>query len=85
MIMATKKIDEKKTLAYAVAFHFCTSGVTSFIMGKTMYQHIDTIYDQRSDNRGFNTLEIVYNFKAMKYEVLPVSDERIGGKEITIL
>ena len=23
--MATKKIDEKKTLKYAVAFYFCTS------------------------------------------------------------
>ena len=83
--MATKKIDEMKTLAYAVAFHFCTSSIVSFIMGKTMYQHINTIYDQRSDNGGFNTLEVVYNFKAMKYEVLPVSDEKVGGKEITIL
>ena len=24
--MATKKVDEKKTLKYAVAFYFCTSG-----------------------------------------------------------
>lgn len=83
--MATKKIDEKKTLRYAVAFHFSASGTINFIMGKTKYQHINTIYDQRSDNYGFNALEVVYNFKAMKYEVLLVSDERIGGKEITIL
>lgn len=83
--MATKKVDEKKTLAYAVAFYFCMSGVISFMMGKTMYQHINTIYDERSDNGGFNTLEVVYNFKAMKYEVLLVSDERVGNKEITII
>lgn len=83
--MATKKIDSKKTLAYAVAFHFNTSGVTSFLMGKTMYQHINTVYDQRSDNEAFNILEIVYNFSKMKYEVLVVSNDSVGSKEIRIL
>lgn len=33
MIMATKKIDEKKTLKYAVAFYFCTSGKINFMLG----------------------------------------------------
>lgn len=80
-----KKVDEKKTLAYAVAFHFNALGVTRFMMGKTMYQHINTIYDRRSDNGGFNTLEVVYNCKAMKYEVLYVSDEKVGNKEVSIL
>lgn len=83
--MKTKKVDGKKTLAYAVAFHFCTSGKINFMLGNKMYQHIDTVYDQREDGRGFNTCEVVYNCKAQKYEVLNVSDEKIGNKEITIL
>lgn len=83
-IMATKKIDEKKTLKYAVAFYFCTSGKINFMLGNKMYQHINTVYDQREDGRGFNTCEVVYNYKAQKYEVLNV-DTEIGNKEITIL
>ena len=54
------------------------------MLGKKMYQHIDTVYDQREDGRGFNTCEVVYNYKAQKYEVLNV-DTEIGNKEITIL
>ena len=49
--MATKKIDEKKTLKYAVAFYFCTSGKINFMLGNKMYQHINTVYDQREDGR----------------------------------
>ena len=84
MIKATKKIDEKKTLKYAVAFYFCTSGKINFMLGNKMYQHINTVYDQREDGRGFNTCEVVYNYKAQRYEVLNV-DTEIGNKEITIL
>ena len=83
-IMATKKIDEKKTLKYAVAFYFCTLGKINFMLGNKMYQHINTVYDQREDGRGFNTCEVVYNYKAQKYEVLNV-DTEIGNKEIQIL
>lgn len=84
MIKATKKIDEKKTLKYAVAFYFCTSGKINFMLGNKMYQHINTVYDQREDGRGFNTCEVVYNYKVQKYEVLNV-DTEIGNKEIQIL
>ena len=84
MIMATKKVDEKKTLKYAVAFYFCTLGKINFMLGNKMYQHINTVYDQREDGRGFNTCEVVYNYKAQKYEVLNV-DTEIGNKEIQIL
>ena len=73
--MATKKIDEKKTLKYAVAFYFCTSGKINFMLGNKMYQHINTVYDQREDGRGFNTCEVVYNYKAQKYEVLNVDTD----------
>ena len=31
--MAAKKVDEKKTLKYAVAFYFCTSGKINFMLG----------------------------------------------------
>lgn len=82
--MAIKKVDEKKTLKYAVAFYFCTSGKVNFMLGNKMYQHIDTVYDQREDGRGFNTCEVVYSYKAQKYEVLNV-DTEIGNKEITVL
>lgn len=80
-----KKVDSKKTLAYAVAFIFSTSGIINFMIGNKMYQHINTIYDKRLDNGGFNTIEVVYNYRAMKYEALNVSDEKVGGKEIVIL
>ena len=68
--MKTKKVDKKKTLAYAVAFYF---------------KYVHTVYDRRYDNGGFNTLAVVYNYKRMKYEVLVVSDEKVGDKEIHIL
>ena len=47
--MATKSIDKKKTLEYAVAFYFYDSGCVNFMMGNIMYQHIKTIYDERAD------------------------------------
>lgn len=77
-------MNQKKTLAYAVAFIFNTTGKVNFMLGNKMYQHIDTVYDQREDGRGFNTCEVVYNYKAQKYEVLSV-DTEIGNKEIQIL
>lgn len=35
--MATKKIESKKTLAYAVAFIFNTTGKVNFMLGNKMY------------------------------------------------
>lgn len=80
-----KKVDEKKTLAFAVAFYFNASEKVNFMLGNKMYQHVNTIYDQREDGRVFNICEVVYNYQSQKYEVLVVSDEKIGNKEITIL
>ena len=77
-----KNVDKKKTLAYAVAFYF--DGKVDFLMGNKKYQHINTVYDEREDGRGFNTVEIVYDYKAMKYAAWCV-DEKLGNKEITIL
>ena len=82
--MKTKKVDKKKTLAYAVAFYFTDASV-KFMMGNTMYEYVHTVYDRRYDNGGFNTLAVVYNYKKMKYEVLVVSDEKVGDKEIQII
>lgn len=78
-----KVIDRRKTLKYAVAFHFYSLSKVNFMLGNKMYQHISTVYDQREDG-GYNTCEVVYNYKTHKYEVLNV-DEEIGDKEITIL
>lgn len=61
--MATKSIDKKKTLEYAVAFYFYDSGCVNFMMGNIMYQHIKTIYDERADGRGQNTLETQKEFE----------------------
>ena len=84
IVMKSKKIDKRKTLAYAVAFYFTDASV-KFMMGNTMYEYVHTVYDRRYDNGGFNTLAIVYNYKRMKYEALVVSDEKVGYKEIQIL
>lgn len=83
--MKAKRIESEKTLAYAVAFIFTSTDRVNFMLGSKMYQHINTIYDKREDGRGYNTLEVVYNYKAMKYEVLNASDSKVGGKEIVIL
>ena len=79
------KIDERKTLAFNVAFILCGNTHIDFKMGNKIYQYINTIYDQRADGRGYNTLAIVYDYKAQKYIVLNVSDEKIGNKEIAII
>lgn len=79
-----KKVDEKRTLKYAVAFYFNKSIKTKFMIGNRMYQHIDTVYDEREDGRGYNTCEIVYDYKDQKYKVF-VTNDSIGDKEITIL
>ena len=51
-----------------------------------MYQHIKTIYDERADGRGQNTLEVVYNYKKMKYEVLCLTDiAKLDSKRNIIL
>lgn len=83
--MKKKKIESEKTLAYAVAFIFYNVASANFMIGKTMYEYINTVYDKRGDGQGSNTLIVVYNYKAMKYEVLNVSNDKIGGKEIIIL
>lgn len=79
-----KATDSKKTLAYAVCYLFNNNKV-SFYVSSQMYQYIKTVYDEREDGRGCNTLAVVYNFKKMKYEVLNVTDEKIGNKEIQII
>ena len=40
--MKTKKVDKKKTLAYAVAFYFTDVSV-KFMMGNAMYEYVHTI------------------------------------------
>lgn len=80
-----KTVNREKTLAYAVAFRFDSSYKSEFMAGSKHYQHVNTVYDEREDGEGYNTLAVVYNFSARKYEVLNVSDEKTGSKEITIL
>lgn len=80
-----KKVANEKTLAYAVAFHFCTEYAANFRMGSKIYQHVKTVYDERADGRGTNTLEVVYDYKNQKYTVLNVSDESVGGREVVII
>lgn len=79
-----KTLDSKNTLAYAVCYLFNGNKV-SFYVSSQMYQYIKTVYDEREDGRGCNTLAVVYSFKKMKYEVLNVTDEKIGNKEIQII
>lgn len=79
-----RKIDETKTLKYAVAFYFYTGGKRDFMLGKKLYQYIDTIYHEVVHGSASITLAIVYNYGANKYEVLNV-DSAIGDKEIKII
>lgn len=67
--MATKSIDKKKTLEYAVAFYFYDSGCVNFMMGNIMYQHIKTIYDERADGRGQRAKHIRGSLQLQKNEI----------------
>lgn len=83
--MATKSIDKKKTLEYAVAFYFYDSGCVNFMMGNIMYQHIKTIYDERADGRGQNRyINLVFrkNFSA---QVLKANMRIVGNCEYGVL
>ena len=77
-----RTIDVKKTLAYAVAFYFTTSGKIDFRMGKKTYQYINTVYDVREDGRGTNAVVVLYDYRAQKYVAFNVDDEKIGNQEI---
>lgn len=80
-----RTIDTKKTLAYAVAFIFTTSGIINFTMGKKTYQYVNTVYDARQDGRGFNTVVVLYDYRAQQYIALNVDDEKVGNKEIAFV
>lgn len=78
-----KKVDEKKTFAYAVCYLLTES--VDFRMGNKIYQHTNTVYDKRSVDGGYNTVEVCYDYRAMKYVAFNVSDSNVGSKEIAII
>jgi len=82
-----KKVDEKKTFAYAVAFAFPRSGAIDFRMGNKIYQHTNTVYDNRLVSKGYSTIvvEVCYDYSTMKYVAFNVSDSKVGNKEISII
>ena len=52
--MKTKKVDKKKTLAYAVAFYFTDVSV-KFMMGNAMYEYVHTVYDRDRKSTRLNS------------------------------
>lgn len=82
--MATKKIDIKKTLKYAVAFHFQPSEKTDFMLGRKLYQYIGTVHDNDESKQIYTTLIVVYDYLAQKYDVLNMS-ESLGDREVKII
>lgn len=79
-----KKVDEKKTLRYAVAFIFCNTTNVNFSIGNKIYDYINTVYDHNSIN-GANTIAVLYDYNCMKYIAVNVDKDPMGNKEITIL
>lgn len=79
-----KKVQVENTLSYAVEFIFPTSGNIDFMMGKKRYQHIGIGYNKEVDGTRGATIEVAYDYKAMKNVSWRMSDEKIGGKEIVI-
>lgn len=77
-----KKVAENKTLCYNVAFVFCTNTNCTFMMGKKLYRHINTVYDRME--KGTLTIEVAYCYNTNKYESILV-DGNNGLKEITIV
>ena len=79
-----KKVQVENTLSYAVAFIFPTSGNIDFMMGKKTYQHVGIGYNKGVDGVREDTIEVAYDYKAMKYVAFRTSDEKVGGREIVI-
>lgn len=79
-----KKVDEKKTLRYAVAFIFCNTTNVKFSISNKIYEYINTVYDHNSMN-GPNAIAVLYDYKYMKYIAVNVDKSPVGNKEITIL
>lgn len=75
-----KKVDEKRTLKYAVAFHLQGNKGVNFSTGNRLYTYIDTVYDSNT-----NTIVVLYDCTSMKYVAVNVDNDPIGNKEITIL
>ena len=76
-------MKKKLTLAYAVAF--CFEANTNFQMGKKIYQYVATVYDQREDGRGSNTVAVVYDFAKQEYKAINVDLPEWGAREIIIM
>ena len=79
-----KKVDEKKTLKYAVAFIFYNTTNVIFMIKDRLYEYINTVYDHDMMN-GANTIAVLHDLKYMKYIAVNVDKDPIGNKEITIL
>ena len=77
--------DSKNTLGYASAFIFDKDYKQNFMMGKNVYQFVNTVYDRREVDGGYNTIVVVYDFKKMKYVALDLSDTKLRDKEIIML
>lgn len=77
--------DSTKTLGYASAFIFNKDYPQKFMIGKKVYQYVNTVYDRRDVDGGYNTIVVVYDYKAQKYEAFNLSDEKLSNKEIVIL
>lgn len=79
-----KKVDEKKTLEYAVAFYLQGNKGVNFSIGKRLYTYVDTVYDYKTINL-CNTIVVLYDYTSRKYISIPVDHHPLGNKEITIL
>ena len=62
-----------------------TSGWNCLVSPKTEEVYVNQMNRTSADGRGQNTLEVVYNYKKMKYEVLCLTDSKLAQKEISIL
>ena len=79
-----KKVDDKNTLKYAVAFIFHNTTNVKFSIGNKIYEFINTVYDHYSMD-GANTIAVLYDYNCMKYIAVNVDKDPMGNKEITIL
>lgn len=80
--MATKSINTKQTLAYNAAFNLTVG--TNFIMGKTMYQYLQTITHHTGVNSSVD-LVAVFNVTNGSYQLLNLGDPKVANKPAVIL
>lgn len=78
------KIEEKKTFKYVVTYMLYRHTNVLIKVGKKTYEFVNVCDDNKAVF-GYNTIAVLYDFKAQKYIAIKVDDEKFNKVETIIL